>query len=280
MIAIDPNHLKAARQGDRAALTALVQSVQRPIFGLALRMLAHPADAEDATQEILIKIVTHLGSIENDQAAAGWMLKVASRHLVYMRKRSRVEAMRMTFKDFSEDLQHGLSPAEHEQPQDQITALSIEEIKIGCTLAMLTCLSRSLRIAYLLGDVFELSDVEAAEALEISAAAYRQRLSRARKEVLTFLQASCGVVSPKAACRCEKRLCAAEANRRVILGKPAYGLRAPASDIAALRRQVRSLEEGRRAAALMRSNPSFSTNLGALVLRFLGSDDFDRERPR
>lgn len=269
MIDIDPQHLKAARQGDRAALTALVRSVQRPIYGLALRMLAHPADAEDATQEILIKIVTHLGSIENDQAAAGWMLKVASRHLVQMRKRSRVEAMRMTFKDFSEDLQQGLSPAPEEQPEDQITALAIEEIKIGCTLAMLTCLSRSLRMAYILGDVFELTDVEAAEALDISAAAYRQRLSRARKEVLAFLQAACGMVSPHAACRCEKRLCAAEAQNRITHGAPAFGLRAPASDLVALRGQIRSLEEGRRAAALMRSNPSFSTNIGALVLDVL-----------
>lgn len=279
MINIDPQHLEAARQGDRAALTAIIRAVQRPIYGLALRMLAHPPDAEDATQEILIKVVTHLGSIENDQAAAGWVLKVASRHLVQRRKRSRVEEMRMTFKDFSEDLQQGLSPAAEEQPEDQITALAIEEIKIGCTLAMLTCLSRSLRMAYILGDVFELTDVEAAEALDISAAAYRQRLSRARKEVLAFLQASCGMVSSKAACRCEKRLCAAEANHRITLGAPAFGLRAPASDMVALRRQVRSLEEGRRAAALMRSNPSVPTNIGDLMLRVLGSQRLDLERP-
>ncbi|MFP3325623.1 sigma factor, partial [Planococcus sp. SIMBA_160] len=87
--------------GDRAALAAVVHSLQRQIYGLAMRMLAHPADAEAATQEILIKIITHLGTLRDAEAAGGWALKVASRHLVGMRKRGRVEAMRMTFRDFA-----------------------------------------------------------------------------------------------------------------------------------------------------------------------------------
>lgn len=32
--------------------------------------------------------------------------------------------------------------------------LTLKRVKIGCTLAMLVCLSRSLRIAYILGDIF------------------------------------------------------------------------------------------------------------------------------
>lgn len=268
MIHLAPEQVKAARQGDRAALASVVRSLQRPIYGLSMRMLAHPADAEDATQEILIKIITHLGTLRDDRAAGGWALKVASRHLVEMRKRGRVEAMRLTFKDFSDDLENGLDIAQDEQPDNLITAIAVEEIKIGCTLAMLTCLSRGLRIAYVLGDIFELSDTEAADVLDISAAAYRQRLSRARQVITQFLEKSCGNVSASAACRCERRLTAAKNSGRVTPGAPAFGLGAPASDIPELRRQIRSLEEGRRAAALMRSNPSFPTNVGDLILEF------------
>ncbi|WP_372603402.1 RNA polymerase sigma factor [Actibacterium sp.] len=269
MIHLDPEQVSAARQGDRAALASVVRSLQRPVYGLAMRMLAHPADAEDATQEILIKIITHLGTVRDDRAAGGWALKVASRHLVGMRKRGRVEAMRMTFKDFADDLETGLVAADEDQTETAITAIAIEEIKIGCTLAMLTCLTRSLRIAYVLGDIFEMSDTEAAEALEITAAAYRQRLSRARQQVTDFVQSSCGMVSQGAACRCEKRLTAAQDSGRVTLGAPAFGLAAPASDIPKLRRQIRTLEDGRRAAALMRSNPSFPTTVGDLVMAVL-----------
>jgi RNA polymerase sigma factor (sigma-70 family) len=269
MIHLDPEQVSAARQGDRAALAAVVRSLQRPVYGLAMRMLAHPADAEDATQEILTKIITHLGTIRDDRAAGGWALKVASRHLVAQRKRSRVEAMRMSFQDFTEDLERGLEEADPEQTQDPVTAIAIEEIKIGCTLAMLTCLNRSLRIAYVLGDIFEMSDSEAAEAREISAAAYRQRLSRARQEVTRFVKSACGVVSQSAACRCEKRLRAAQDSGRVTPGAPAFGLASPAADIPDLRRQIRTLEEGRRAAALMRSNPAFVTNVGDLILEIV-----------
>lgn len=266
MIRLDPAEVGAARQGDRAALGSVVQALQNPVYGLCMRMLGHPADAEDATQEILIKIITHLGTLREDGAAGGWALRVAVRHLVTMRRRSRVEAMRMSFRDFAADLERGLDLADETQTDTAISAIAIEEIKIGCTLAMLTCLSRSLRMAYVLGDIFELSDTEAAQALAISPPAYRQRLSRARHEITGFLKTSCGFVAQNAACRCERRLAAAQAAGRVTPGTPAIGLAASGRDIAGLRRRIQRLEEGRRAAALMRSNPAFATRIGDLVL--------------
>ncbi len=56
----DEELVQAARSGDRAALEELVTRIQKPLYNLAVRMLWHPADAEDATQEILIKIITQL----------------------------------------------------------------------------------------------------------------------------------------------------------------------------------------------------------------------------
>ena len=53
---------RRAADGDREALTALVRQLQHPMYRLALRFLGHPDDAQDACQEILIRIVTHLGS--------------------------------------------------------------------------------------------------------------------------------------------------------------------------------------------------------------------------
>ncbi|WP_428929870.1 RNA polymerase sigma factor [Marinibacterium sp. SX1] len=266
MIRLDADIVRAARQGDRAALASVVSAVEQPVFGLAIRMLANRADAEDATQEILVKIITHLGTLQDDGAAGGWALKIASRHLVAIRKRGRVEAMRMSFHDFAEDLETGLDQSAVTQMDDVVTAVAIEEIKIGCTLAMLTCLKRNSRIAYILGDIFEMTDSEASEVLQIAPATYRQQLRRARAEVTQFLQKTCGNVSTHATCRCEKRLNAAQANGRVVPGKPAFGLERPPIDLKVLRRRVRALEEGRRAATLMRSNPAFPSNVGAAVL--------------
>jgi RNA polymerase sigma factor (sigma-70 family) len=104
MINLDPDLVAAARQGSRAALEALVLSLQRPVFNLAMRMLANRPDAEDATQEILIKVVTHLGDVQDVQAAGAWAFRITCRHLVHVRKQGRVEAQRFTFRAFAADL--------------------------------------------------------------------------------------------------------------------------------------------------------------------------------
>jgi RNA polymerase sigma factor (sigma-70 family) len=267
VIRLDPDQVRAAREGNRAALDAILRTAERPVYNLAIRMLAHPPDAEDATQEILIKIVTHLGTLEEVEAAGAWALRIACRHLVRERKRSRVEAMRLTFEGFAADLDKGQTPLTESGLSEAEAALAVEEVKIGGTLAMLVCLTRDLRIAYLLGHVFEFTDTEAAPVLEISPAAFRQRLKRARAAVTGFTRANCGIASSAGTCSCDRRVNAALHQRRIIRGTSQYMHegRNPA-DLAQLRRRVRRFEQGRAAATLMRSNPDFETNIKDLVM--------------
>ena len=143
----------------------------------------------------------------------------------------------------------------------------VEEIKIGCTLALLTCLSRPLRVAYILGEIMELSDREAASALEIDTAAFRQRLRRARSLVTAFVEARCGIVSAAAPCRCDRRVAQAVRLGRVERGRPLMpAAEGPAPNIAAVKATIARLERGRSAAVLMRSNPDFTTRAGQLVI--------------
>lgn len=271
MIRFDPNDVAAARSGNQAALEAVLRAAEGPIYNLAMRMLAHPTDAEDATQEILIKIMTHLGTLREVEAAGGWALRIACRHLVQERKRGRVEAMRLTFKGFAADLDHGQAALAESGLSATDAALAVAEVKIGCTLAMLVCLTRDLRMAYLLVDVFELSDTEAASVLEISPAALRQRLKRARAGVLGFTRAACGLASDQGNCSCDRRVSAALRSGRIEKGKSSFGPdQTRSADLVSLRRRIRGLEQGRAAAALMRSNPNFTTSVRQLVLRVIG----------
>lgn len=48
--------------GDKKALETLAANVQDLVFNLSLRMLGTFADAEDAAQDILLKMITHLSS--------------------------------------------------------------------------------------------------------------------------------------------------------------------------------------------------------------------------
>src|ERR1700757_1416189 len=69
----DQSLVLRARSGDRKALEELVRRHQAWIYNIAVRMLYHPQDAEDATQEILIKVLTRLSSIEGRSSFRTWL---------------------------------------------------------------------------------------------------------------------------------------------------------------------------------------------------------------
>src|SRR5215468_10595390 len=203
----DPSALAArAADGDRVSAEALLRSIQDGIYKLALRMLGHPSDAEDATQEILLVVLTHLGSFRGEGAFRTWVWRIAARHLSRV-KRGRRE--NLSFELLSERLDTGLrSSAEPVDPESEVLAW---EIRLRCTQAMLLSLDREHRAAYVLGDIFELSGEQAAEILEIEPAAFRKRLSRARKRLYEFLRGWCGLYDPANPCRCSKQVdCAIE----------------------------------------------------------------------
>lgn len=249
--------VRRAREGDRESLERLITAIQGRIYGLAVRMLWHPEDARDATQEILIRIVNGLGRFRGASSFTTWAHRVAANYLLNARQ-SRLEQQGYTFRRFGEELEHGLSDAP--APAAAVdAALLLEEVKIGCTLGMLTCLDRPHRMAYILGEILEMEGDEAASVLAIRPAAFRKRLSRARTAIVAFTRARCGLVNPERPCRCRRRVAPAIRTGRV---DPQHLLFAV--DVGGARRfpavlaQIRRLEHARRAAALFRSHPQFA----------------------
>jgi RNA polymerase sigma factor (sigma-70 family) len=184
-------HVEAAVAGDRAALEAVRRAVQGDVYNLAVRMLWCPEDAADATQEILIQVATHLSTFRGESSLRTWVWRIATRHVLRVR-RSRVEREEVSFSGFGSELASGLSDLTAPPSYDPDQALLEQEVMIGCTSGMLLCLDRDHRIAYVLGEVFEVSSDDAAEILGVSAATYRKRLSRARERLRAFLRGHCG----------------------------------------------------------------------------------------
>ena len=246
--------VERARNGDRESLAHVVEQIQGPIYNLALRMLWHPEDARDATQDILIRVITHLGSFRGDSRVQTWVYRVAANFLITVRQ-SRVEGQNYTFDRFADELRDGLAEvgAEDEWPADQ--ALLLEEVKVGCMHGLLTCLDRPHRLAYILGEILEMDGVEAASILSISPAAFRKRLSRAREAVIEFTRAHCGLVDPTNACRCSRRLPRAQAMKRVDADALLFASEDSAHAFPATLDKIRRLEAVRRTAALYRSSP-------------------------
>jgi RNA polymerase sigma factor (sigma-70 family) len=193
-------HVRRAVAGDRRALEAVVQGIQHLVYRLALRMLGEPADAQDASQDILARVVTNLGSYRGDSAFTTWVYRVATNHLLDAR-RGRAEQI-AAFDALAAQIDAGAA----EDAEASTDTVLKREVVLGCTQAMLLCLDRPHRIALVLGDVFELSHEEAAYVLDVTAATYRKRLERARELVVSFLRGRCGVFDASARCRCSRQV--------------------------------------------------------------------------
>jgi RNA polymerase sigma factor (sigma-70 family) len=200
-----------AKDGNTDALEALVVATQDQIYKLALRMLADTAAAEDATQEILIRIITKLSTFQGDSKFETWTYRIATNYLLTARKVIARDPG-LSFQMFADDLLDGLADEGQAAPEDHIM---LNELRIKCTMALLLCLDRDHRAAYVFGDILELEHVQSADILKISPVNFRKRLSRARASVLEATAANCGLANPSAACSCRKRLPVALAQGRV-----------------------------------------------------------------
>jgi RNA polymerase sigma factor (sigma-70 family) len=201
----DQNLITRAGSGDRQALEDLIQRHQGWIYNIAIRMLYHPQDAQDATQEILIKVLTRLSSFEGRSSFRTWLYRIAVNHLLNM-KRGRAEDPALNFRMYGEALDQ---MPDLDLPDPKASSpdmnLLVTEAMLSCTSGMLLCLDREQRLAYILGGIFALSDTLAAEVLEISPANFRQRLARARRDLRNFMNDKCGLVNPANPCRCAKK---------------------------------------------------------------------------
>lgn len=216
--------IEKAKEGDATALDTLVRGVQDQVHRLALRMLPLPDAAQDATQEILILVVTKLSTFQGRSRFETWVYRIAMNYLLTAKKQIAREPA-LTFDAFAADLETGLVD-DHKLPlEDEIT---LNDLRIRCTMAMLICLDRHHRAAYVLGEILELDQAEAVDVLSIGKALYRKRLSRARAAVREFTARSCGLASKTAPCRCPRRLPAAIAAERIDPNVPQTWPGAPA----------------------------------------------------
>jgi RNA polymerase sigma factor (sigma-70 family) len=195
-----------AVQGDRDAVEALCRHVQHYVYRLAMRFFSHPQDAEDASQEIMIAVLTNLGRFEGRSKLTTWVYTIATRHLLRARA-GRLEPLVQGPEPFADLLDRHLADDYRDQTASEAEyRLLCGEVRIACTYGMLLCLSRELRITYLLGDLFGFTDAEGAQALGITPAAFRQRLPRARRVMRGIIERRCGLVDEANPCRCGRQV--------------------------------------------------------------------------
>jgi RNA polymerase sigma factor (sigma-70 family) len=259
---LDDAIVRQAVDGDLQAMDTLLRAIEPGIYNLAVRMLGNPDDASDASQEILLKVVTHLAGFRRAAAFSTWIYRIAYNHLLTAATRSR-ESPEVSFELIAGKLQQGLDygrrqiPIELDggtmTPEDKAAAVGLA---ISCTQGMLLALDRDQRLAFLLDVVFGLASDQAAEVIGITAAAFRKRLSRARERLADFMQSTCGLIDSDRPCRCDRQLPAVRMRAEIESAQEAaVRLHAPPDALA--RSEFTQWQAFGDAAAIFRSHPEY-----------------------
>ncbi|MCB0728358.1 MAG: RNA polymerase sigma factor [Ignavibacteria bacterium] len=197
--------VEQAVKGDKKSLEDLIKRHQAWIYNISLKMVWDPADAEDVTQETLIKIITKLSTFRGDSSFRTWAYRIAANHVINMKKK-RMELNYTSFSKYGNDIIN--SPDTDLPDPGSVNAeidMLIEETKIGCMNAMLLCLDREQRLIFILGSMFGANDETGSEIMEMSRENFRQKLSRARKQLSNFMSNKCGLMDKNNPCHCNKK---------------------------------------------------------------------------
>jgi RNA polymerase sigma factor (sigma-70 family) len=192
-----------AREGSKIALETLIKKHQHYIYNVALKMTLSPFDAEDVTQEVLIKVITNLAQYKGESNFRTWLYRITFNHFLKMKK-VWLEDYITSFDQYGSELGQmpdiNLSELEKAEMKEQI-----QEANISCMSGMLLCLDREQRLVYVLGEIFGVDHTIGSQMLEISKDNFRQRLSRARKDLYNFMNNKCGLVNKSNPCRCDRK---------------------------------------------------------------------------
>jgi RNA polymerase sigma factor (sigma-70 family) len=200
--------INKALDGDRKSLNELIVAHEPFIYNVAWKFTCDQNNANDLTQEVLIKVITKLSSFKAKSSFRTWLYRIVFNEFMQT-KRKPMEDRWENFDDFADQLNAIPSPelsAEEEIEQE----LRTKTARTRCMSGMLMCLTREQRLIYLLGDIFKIEHNIGAEIFQISKDNYRTKLSRTRKEFHAFMNKQCGLVNLDNPCRCSKKAKAME----------------------------------------------------------------------
>jgi len=170
--------VREAKAGSYAAFEELVNRYERKIYRLGMNITGNPEDAEDVLQETFLKAFEHLPDFREDSRFYTWIVRIGVNEAL-MKLRKQRASREVPIGD-SVDESGEVTPREFADwkpnPEQQLARTELEEILRKAVAS----LPPSFRTVFYLRDVEELSTEETAELLNLSVAAVKARLFRAR----------------------------------------------------------------------------------------------------
>ncbi len=195
--------VRTSLKGDKHALNELIRLHRPYIYNVAWKFTFDPMDAEDLTQEALIKVITKLSQFKYESQFRTWLYRIVFNEFLQS-KRRRGEKQFTNFEDQAERLDSIENTVVSEQEERDLEE-KIKELRYRCLSGMIMCLTREQRLLFIVGETFGVDHNIGAEIFDLSKQNYRIKLHRARKDIINFMQDKCGLMNPKNPCRCAKK---------------------------------------------------------------------------
>ena len=164
--------INKAITGDKKALEELLKKHQPFVYNIAWKMVQNPTDAEDLTQEVLIKVITNLSQFRGNSKFRTWLYRIVVNHFLQMEKKNREKVVNEDFDGFAQRLA-SIPDFDLDEFELKEKEKEIEEMNLGCMSAMLLCFTREQRVVYILGELFNADHSLGAEILGISKGNFR-----------------------------------------------------------------------------------------------------------
>ncbi len=200
---VDGKLIELVLIGNRDALDTLIKRHKDWIFNVAIGMTGDAHEAEDVTQEVLIKIVTKLSIFKFESSFRTWLYHIVKNHIFNMERKGKAHLFTSfeKHKSFFENL--GDEDFTHSNMVER--EMLIEETKVECMLGMLLCLNSDQRMVFILGGIFGIDSDTGARIMEMSASNFRKKLSRARNDLKSYMEGNCSLVNKNNPCKCAKK---------------------------------------------------------------------------
>ncbi|WP_299256338.1 sigma-70 family RNA polymerase sigma factor [uncultured Aquimarina sp.] len=195
--------VKQAIQGDKEALNDIINFHQPFIYHVAWKMCHNPVDAQDLTQEVLIKVITKLGQFNFKSKFRTWLYRIVVNEFLQS-KRRKGEAQFSDFDNYGERLDQVPNPELSIEEEISYQELS-KEMQVQCMSGMIMCLNREQRLIFIIGASFGIDHTLGADIFGISPQNFRIKLHRARKDLFNYMNNKCGLVKKENPCRCPKK---------------------------------------------------------------------------
>lgn len=178
----DDQLVAAARQGDRAAMDALLRRHYDRVHAVCRRIAGSSRDADDAAQEAMIRVVRNLDRFDGRAAFTTWIYRIATNAaLDELRRRQRRPQLRIVTAD-SDDR------ADREEPADELAHRTVEAVADRLAIDdALKHLPEEFRAPVVLRDVAGLDYAQIAQVLDVPVGTVKSRIARGRKGLLEQL---------------------------------------------------------------------------------------------